>query len=549
MKRMYLILLILISLFTISCDSKGIYISENNIEVDVNKTLTLNKTYEGRIVTYVSSDENILEIDGYNATPIRTGSAIIYVCSNNDNKVINQYLINVVDNSVKKITITGNTEVKVGEVIQLSVTVNNNTSNGTATLNNIKWKSCDESIANVVSSNNKNAIISGNKEGIVTIKAYLVNDESVYDEISLLVKGEQSYSSTNTEYTESESIIDISNMTNAFQSIIEKTSTSIIGVKSYYRYFNKTYEAYNASGIIYKRTCILEDGTEVDEVFDESKILTYKYYVVTNKHIVNNLLNITIYDENDEYSCEVIACDKKVNIAVVTFTSMKYFSEAKFGDSEIIQNGEFVICMGNNLGKEYYHSSTLGVVSYNNRYLADDTDGDGVNDWDALYIQHDAATSDGSSGGALVNMKGEIVGINTLRISDEAVDNMGFAIPSNLALELIELLEQGIIPERPLLNISVYEVKDILASDTLLSQYPLPAGLNYGMYVAEVEIGGVAYKAGIKAGDIILSFGGVKLSFSYELRAAINKCIIGSGEEVEIIVCRNGEEVILKAVF
>jgi len=550
-KRIYLILLILISLFIVSCNSKGIYISENNIEVDINKTLTLNKLYQGEIVKYVSSDENILKIDGYNATPIKTGSAIISVYSNVDNELISQYLINVVDNSVKKITITGNTEVKVGEAIQLSVAVNNsnNTSNGTVILDNIKWKSCDEGIASVVSSNNKYAVIIGNKEGIVTIKAYLDNDESVYDEISILVKGEQSYSSTDTEYTKSESTINISNMTNAFQSIIEKTNTSIIGVKSYYRYFNKTYEAYNASGIIYKRTCILEDGSEVDEVNDEAKILTYKYYVVTNKHIVNNLLNITIYDENDEYTCEVIACDKKVNIAVVTFKSMKYFSEAKFGDSEIIQNGEFVICMGNNLGKEYYHSSTLGVVSYNNRYLADDTDGDRVSDWDALYIQHDAATSDGSSGGALVNMKGEIVGINTLRISDEAVDNMGFAIPSNLALELIELLEQGIIPERPLLNISVYEVKDILASDTLLSQCPIPEGLNYGMYVAEVEIDGVAHKAGIKAGDIILSFGGVKLSFSYELRAAINKCIIGSGEEVEIIVSRNGEEVILKAVF
>ena len=228
---------------------------------------------------------------------------------------------------------------------------------------------------------------------------------------------------------------------------------------------------------------------------------------------------------------------------------MKYFSEASFGDSDSVLNGEFVLCLGNNKGKEYYHSSSFGVVSYNNRYLADDTDGDRINDWDALYIQHDAATSDGSSGGALINMRGEIIGINTLRISDDRVDNMGFAIPSNLALELVQMLEKGIIPERPLLNVSVYEVKDILASESLKAQLYVPEGLNYGIYVSEVDYGGVAYKAGIKEHDIILSFGGVKLNFSYELRAAINKCIVGSNEEVEIVILRNGEEIILKAVF
>ena len=111
------------------------------------------------------------------------------------------------------------------------------------------------------------------------------------------------------------------------------------------------------------------------------------------------------------------------------------------------------------------------------------------------------------------------------------------------------MLEKGIVPERPLLNVSVYEVKDILASDALIKECNVPEGLNYGIYVSVVDKGGVAYKAGIQEHDIILSFGGVKLNFSYELRAALNKCIIGSNEEVEIIILRDGEEIILKAVF
>ena len=530
-----------ISLF--GCNSLEIYVSENNIEVELNKELILNKKYNGEMVRYESNDQEKLSINNYKLKANEVGTYVINVYSVNTDEVITRYLINVIDTKINSITIVGETEMYEGEYIDLNIS--NYISNS-----KIIWKSLNEEVATVTKVSNSSAIAVGVSEGIVTIKAYLEEDESVYDEFTVLVKPVSSYTGTSTDYTYSSETIDISDMTKAFKAIIEKTETSIIGVKSYYKYFNKEYVAYDASGIIYKRTYVLTDGTEVDSLNNENNTFKYyKYYVVTNKHIVNNMSKVRVYDEEDEYSCDIIASDKKVNLTVLTFTCMKYFSEASFGDSDSVLNGEFVLCLGNNKGKEYYHSSSFGVVSYNNRYLSDDTDGDRINDWDALYIQHDAATSDGSSGGALINMRGEIIGINTLRISDDRVDNMGFAIPSNLALELVQMLEKGIIPERPLLNVSVYEVKDILASESLKAQLYVPEGLNYGIYVSEVDFGGVAYKAGIKEHDIILSFGGVKLNFSYELRAAINKCIVGSNEEVEIVILRNGEEIILKAVF
>ena len=543
MKKLYIALLLIFCISLFGCNSLEIYVSENNIEVELNKELTLNKKYNGEMVRYESNDQEKLSISNYKLKANEVGTYVINVYSVNTDEVITRYLINVIDTKINSITIVGETEMYEGEYIDLNIS--NYISNS-----KIIWKSLNEEVATVTKVSNSSAIVVGVSEGIVTIKAYLEEDESVYDEFTVLVKPVSSYTGTSTDYTYSSETIDISDMTKAFKAIIEKTETSIIGVKSYYKYFNKEYVAYDASGIIYKRTYVLTDGTEVDSLNNEDNTFKYyKYYVVTNKHIVNNMSKVRVYDEEDEYSCDIIASDKKVNLTVLTFTSMKYFSEGSFGDSDSVLNGEFVLCLGNNKGKEYYHSSSFGVVSYNNRYLSDDTDGDRINDWDALYIQHDAATSDGSSGGALINMRGEIIGVNTLRISDDRVDNMGFAIPSNLALELVQMLEKGIIPERPLLNVSVYEVKDILASESLKAQLYVPEGLNYGIYVSEVDYGGVAYKAGIKEHDIILSFGGVKLNFSYELRAAINKCIIGSNEEVEIVILRNGEEIILKAVF
>lgn len=544
MKRIYVLLTLLICICMISCDTSKIYVSDNNINVELNKELLLNKKYEGINVWYESSNQEALEINGYELKAKMPGKYVISVYSVDTNELVIQYLINVVDSKVSKIEITGLNEMFVNDYLDISIKDYN------ANYGNIIWVSLDEEVASVSKLNNSSSLVVGKKEGIVTIRAYLENDKSIYDELTILVKPVSNYTGTSEDITVSTEEININNMTGALKALIEKSKTSIIGVRSYYRYYNKEYVAYEASGIIYKRTYILNDGTEVSSLESvNEKFKEYKYYVVTNKHIVNNMSNVKIYDDEDEFSCNVIASDKKVNLSVLTFTSKKYFSEAKFGDSDECDNGEFILCVGNNKGLEYFHSTSFGVISYNNRYLSDDTDGDRVNDWDALYIQHDAATSDGSSGGALVNMKGEVIGINTLRISDDRIDNMGFAIPSNLALELIQMLEKGIVPERPLLNVSVYEVKDILASDTLMEECNVPEGLNYGIYVSVVDKGGVAYKAGIKAHDIILSFGGVKLNFSYELRAALNKCIIGSNEEVEIIILRNGEEITLKAVF
>ena len=126
---------------------------------------------------------------------------------------------------------------------------------------------------------------------------------------------------------------------------------------------------------------------------------------------------------------------------------------------------------------------------------------------------------------------------------------MAFSIPINLVLELASQLEQGIVPQRPLLGVTVIDIKNILSSESLMNQYNLPEGITYGMYIQSVVAGGVAEAAGVLAGDILLEFDGIEVRYSYNLRAALGEVIIGSGEEVVLKVYRNGQIVTLKAVF
>ena len=121
------------------------------------------------------------------------------------------------------------------------------------------------------------------------------------------------------------------------------------------------------------------------------------------------------------------------------------------------------------------------------RYIEDDTDDDGVSDWSALYIQHDAAINPGNSGGPLLNTKGEIVGINTMKFAATDIDNMGFSIPSKTILELIPHLEKGEVPKRATLGISGNEIEKLLESPDPLK--PIPEGITYGIYVVDVVEG------------------------------------------------------------
>ena len=521
---------------------------ENATEtVVVGDILTLNSHIGITSVTYSSSDSDVIEIKTserqsfYYVFAKSAGFAVITAMSRK-NEVVAEYLITVKDYELELIEISGNNTLNIGETTLLTASIKPSNDNA-----KVVWASSDEAIATIDS----NGLLKAMSHGFVKIFAKVEGFDDIQGEVLVYVK-EGTYSLDDEINNEEENIskqIDLSNLNNMFEPIIMKAKTFVVGINSYRRTMGGTSLYASASGVIYKRYCLLSDGSEVLDDGAIRNFVGYKYYVITCKHVIDKANTVQVYYDDDTYDATIIAYDKKIDLGVITFTTDRYFAMAEFADSNEVVTGEFTIAFGSSYGEEYYNSATFGVVSYYSRYVSTDTDNDGTNDWDSLYIQHDCAIGDGSSGGPLLNMKGQVIGINSKKISNAKIDNMGFAIPSNLTVELCNQLAQGIVPERPVFKISVLTVVDILKNDYLLETYPIPEGITYGIYIAEVDKGGVGEACGMKPGDIIVEFDGKKITYSYELRAAMGEVIIGSGEEINVVVYRDGEYITLKAVF
>ena len=333
--------------------------------------------------------------------------------------------------------------------------------------------------------------------------------------------------------------IDISEFEDLIVAAIEKASPAIIGVSNYERGKLGIYSlAATGSGVIYACEATYGDGTTTancSETINSNDVKKYTYKAITNRHVVasevDNYIKVYLGEEEIKVSANVLGYDDKVDLAVVDFEYTKYIQPIEFADSNQVQRGNFAIAIGNPNGYDFYGSATFGIVSFPKRYMSDDTDGDGVSDWDSEYIQHDVAINPGNSGGALINITGQLIGINTLKLVSDDIDNMGFAIPSNLIQELIPILEKGEKPIRKTLRISVYDVKVLLNREdhagSELPEITIPEDIYFGLYVAVVEMTGPAYGY-LQEGDIILKFEGIEIKNTQTFRSILNS-IIGGG--------------------
>lgn len=337
--------------------------------------------------------------------------------------------------------------------------------------------------------------------------------------------------------------IDIRDFENAVQAAIEKADPAVVGVHNYSLGNTKL-----GSAVVYKSIAILTDNSEIPgiDTMNRDDVKIYRYFAVTNRHVVENANTIKVYfgEEDDEVLAKIMEVDPQVDLAVIRFDYQKYIQPLEFADSDQLKKGSFAIALGNPSG--YYGSATFGIISYPKRYIPEKNQA-GIIDWEAEYIQHDVAINPGNSGGPLINLEGQIIGINTMKFVDEEIDNMGFSIPSNLVLQIIPLLEQGIKPQRPKLGVQIREIRGM--DQQLRQTYNIPEHIDYGLYVSIVDENSLAEKANIKVNDIILYFNGVKIRFTYQLRTELNKFTVGSGEEVEVVVYREGKEITLKVTF
>ena len=339
-------------------------------------------------------------------------------------------------------------------------------------------------------------------------------------------------------------VVDYNNITvedldQAVQVAADKVSQASIGVtsKAITKVGNKTVETNYSigSGVIYKR----------EEIKNSSGQLTnYLYYVITNRHVVTldsadteyTGLNLYIYlgDLDIEVKAKLIGFDDKVDIALLTFEYSKYIDPVEIGDSDDLKKGQMVIAVGNPDGYDYYGSVTFGVVSGPERYVSTDTDGDNTTDFSAEYIQHDVAINPGNSGGGLFTLDGKLVGINTLKLVDQSIDNMGFAIPSNVVKSIVfDYIEKGIKIERPKLGILGYEIRalssaQIESSEDIISIPNIYNGETpYGIYVGEISKGSTIAATNIEAHDIILSINGIKATRTHIINSKLNSLVDG----------------------
>ncbi len=337
----------------------------------------------------------------------------------------------------------------------------------------------------------------------------------------------------------------VESLESAVTQTVEKVKDAVIGVTLKYvhevtingRKVTSIDTEAIGSGVIYKR---------VEKVNDNNVLTNFTYYVLTNRHVITSSYDeskVYVYlgSEDLEIEARVIGYDSKVDLAVIAFDHYTYINPVTFKDSDELNNGEFVIAIGNPDGYDYYGSVTFGVVSGKLRYISDDTDGDGINDFNATYIQHDASINPGNSGGGLFTIDGKLVGINSLKFVDDKIDNMGFAIPSNVAKTLaIDYIEKNIVAKRPTLGITGTDIRTltnaIIAQNGLLEIPDIYNGAsNYGIYVRSIIAGGTISASNVKENDIILTFDGEKLTNMNVLSAKLNSLddyLIGTTVEI-----------------
>ena len=312
----------------------------------------------------------------------------------------------------------------------------------------------------------------------------------------------------------------VAEVKNAVVSVINKQSTSRNNLYGTQQTGGELATASEGSGVIYKN----ENGYA---------------YIVTNYHVIakSQELEVLLADGTRE-KAELVGSDQWTDLAVIRIANTNVSTVAEFANSDDVEVGQTAIAIGSPLGSEFATSVTQGIVSATNRAVATDVDGDGQEDWVVTAIQTDAAINPGNSGGALINSAGQVIGINSMKISKSSVEGMGFAIPSNEVVSIIKQLEENGKITRPALGISMVNLTSV--NTRVIQQMNLPADVKSGVVIAEVDSKGSAKAAGLQAYDVIVEMDGQKIQGIQNLRKVLYSHKVG--DKMEVTYYRNGQK-------
>lgn len=265
-------------------------------------------------------------------------------------------------------------------------------------------------------------------------------------------------------------------------------------------------------------------------------------YIVTNNHVVSGSDSLEIIlEDGTKVSAKLVGTDSTTDLAVLEIPGSKVPATASFGNSDNVTPGDPVIAIGSPLGSEYATTVTQGIISATNRTVTTQDQNTGQATGEATVLQTDAAINPGNSGGPLVNAAGQIVGINSMKLASStdgsSVEGMGFAIPSNEVVKIInQLVENGKV-ERPSLGIKVLDLDQI--TDDSQSSLKLPSSVTKGVVVYSTTSGSVAKAAGMKKYDVIVKLGDKDVKSVADLHTALYSHSVG--DTVNIQYYRNGK--------
>lgn len=304
---------------------------------------------------------------------------------------------------------------------------------------------------------------------------------------------------------------------------IDEVSKAIVGIVNLQQrdIWTPNEAAGTGSGIIYKK----ENG---------------KAYVVTNNHVVAGAgeVEVDLYDDQ-RLKATVLGTDELTDLAVLEVDGTDIDVVANLGSSGDLNIGETVFAIGNPLGLDFSGSVTKGIISGLDRSIEVDTNGDNKPDWITEVIQTDAAINPGNSGGALINIDGEVVGINSMKIAQSAVEGIGFAIPMDAALPIMEQLETDGEVARPFIGITTVSANQVPLQ--YQDRVVLPEDREGGMVVADVQTGSPADEAGLQQFDVITKIDGHEITTILDLRKYMY-AETTIDDKVDIEIYRNGKQ-------
>lgn len=283
----------------------------------------------------------------------------------------------------------------------------------------------------------------------------------------------------------------------------------------------------------------METGLGSGVIFqkDGSKVLVF-----TNNHVVEGAEQVEVVLPNGEHRpATIVGSDNISDLAVLEMDGKGIKTIAELGDSDDVKKGETVIAIGNPLGLGYSQTITSGIVSNVHQIIPVSLNQDGIYDWEQEVIQTDAAINQGNSGGALVDLNGRVIGINSMKIADMGVEGLGFAIPMNVARPIIDsLIEHGKVL-RPYLGVYTLDLNNYFTMEEAKDrkQLKLPKDVQSGIIVLEAV--GPAQKAGLQLNDVIVKLDDQPIGSTLDLRRYLysSKEI---GEEMEVTYYRGGEK-------